>query len=198
MKRYLISGLALALALPGGCTGTNQARLDPDVEMVLPAPSVAYVPPSNTVYASGSASTTVIAPATTTVVVPAPGTAIVQAPGSTVVAAPGTVTVAPSAGATTVVPAPAAAVATPATAIPQMLQADGITTQRVRAHTIYANRIDADEIQGVIHQDRNLKVADTRGQIKAPEVVASVIYADDIKANSIIAEHIYVRDLRRR
>jgi hypothetical protein len=49
MKRYVISGLALALAVSGGCTSTHQAaRLDSDVEMVLPTPTVAYVPPANT------------------------------------------------------------------------------------------------------------------------------------------------------
>jgi ABC-type transport system substrate-binding protein len=31
-----------------------------------------------------------------------------------------------------------------------------------------------------------------------PEVVASVIYADEIRANSVVAAHIYVRNIRRR
>ena len=163
MTRYVISGLALALVVFGGCTSANEARLEPDVEMVLPAPSVVYAPPSHTVYALAPASTTVIAAPTTTGM-----------------------------------PVPAAVVTTPAPAIAQMLQAEDIKAQRVRAHTVYANRIDADEIRGVIHQDKTLKVADTRGEITGPELVASVIYADEIQANSIIAEHIYVKDLRRR
>jgi len=55
------------------------------------------------------------------------------------------------------------------------------------------------EILGIIHQDRNLKVGNTKGDIKGgPEVVASVIYADEIRANSVVAEHIYVRNIRRR
>ena len=37
-----------------------------------------------------------------------------------------------------------------------------------------------------------------KGDIKAPEVVASVIYADEIKAHSVIADNIYVKNLRRR
>jgi hypothetical protein len=115
-----------------------------------------------------------------------------------VVPASGTTTVIQNAEAPTVIPAPSVVIATPAPAIPQTLQANDIKTQRVHANIIYANRIEANEIRGVIHQDKHLKVADTRGEIRGPEVVASIIYADEIKANSIIAEHIYVRDLRRR
>jgi len=29
-------------------------------------------------------------------------------------------------------------------------------------------------------------------------VTASIIYADEISANSVVAQHVYVRDLRRR
>jgi hypothetical protein len=43
-----------------------------------------------------------------------------------------------------------------------------------------------------------VKIGDTKGDIKAPEVAASVIYADEIKANSVIAQHVFVRDLRRK
>jgi hypothetical protein len=67
--------------------------------------------------------------------------------------------VVPAPNTTTVVPAPGTVVSTPApAAVPQTLRADEIDTQRVRANTIYANRIEANEILGVIHQDRNLKV----------------------------------------
>jgi hypothetical protein len=80
-----------------------------------------------------------------------------------------------------------------------MLRADEIVTRRVRATTIYANKIEANEIRGVIHQDKSLKVADTKGDIKgSAEVVASVIYADEIKADSVTADNIYVRELGRR
>jgi hypothetical protein len=43
-----------------------------------------------------------------------------------------------------------------------------------------------------------VKVGDTRGHIKAPEVTASVIYAEEISANTVVAQTVYVRDLRRR
>ena len=69
-------------------------------------------------------------------------------------------------------------------------------TYLVRADTIYANRIQADEVRGQIHQTRDVRIGDTRGEIKAPEVAASVIYADEITA--VVAQNVYVRDLRRR
>jgi len=78
------------------------------------------------------------------------------------------------------------------------LQADEITAHQVRAATIYANRIEADEVNGSIHQTQGVKINDTRGNLRAPEVVASVIYADEIKANSVSADTIYVRELRKR
>jgi hypothetical protein len=80
----------------------------------------------------------------------------------------------------------------------QTLYADQITALQVRADTIYANRIEADSIQGQIHQTKDVKVGQTRGQIKAPEVAASVIYAEEISANSVVAQNVYVRDLKRR
>ena len=64
--------------------------------------------------------------------------------------------------------------------------------------SIYANRIDTDEIQGQIHQSKDVKVGETRGEIKAPEVTASIIYAEEISAISVVAHNVYVRDLRRR
>ena len=36
------------------------------------------------------------------------------------------------------------------------------------------------------------------GSIRAPEVTASVIYADEIRANAVVADEIYVRSLRQR
>jgi hypothetical protein len=62
---------------------------------------------------------------------------------------------------------------------------------------IYANKIEADEVRGAVHQTRGVKVRDSRGKIKAPEVVASVIYADEISANTVEADTIYVRELDR-
>jgi len=97
-------------------------------------------------------------------------------------------------GTTTVVPAPT----TGLPAVVLTLRADDIKSPRVRANTIYANRIEANEIRGVIHQDAGLKVRDTNGAIAGSEIVASVIYADEIKADVVIADHIYVRNVRRR
>ncbi len=42
-----------------------------------------------------------------------------------------------------------------------------------------------------------MKVDKTKGDIETPSVVAGVIYADTIKARSIVAEHIYVRELKK-
>jgi hypothetical protein len=146
MRRFAISGLALALAVSGGCASPYQARLDPDA----------------------------------------------------VVAAPGTTTVVPPEGSTTVVPAPATGVTPPLATVVLTVRADHIDSPRVRAQTIYANRIEANEIRGVIHQDKGLKVGNTDGAIKGDEIVAAVIYADKITADIVIADHIYVRDVRRR
>ena len=82
-----------------------------------------------------------------------------------------------------------------------MINADQIKADQVRADTIYANyanRIEADQVVGQVHQTRDVKIRDTRGDIRAPEVTAGTIYADEIKANSVIAQHVFVRDLRRR
>jgi hypothetical protein len=103
-------------------------------------------------------------------------------PASTVIVTPGVPAV------TSYAPAP----------VPQTLQAEEIKAHQVRAQTIYANKIEADDVQGAIHQTKGVKVRDSRGEIKAPYVGASVIYADEIKANSVVAEHIYVRELKRR
>jgi hypothetical protein len=81
---------------------------------------------------------------------------------------------------------------------PPSLQADEIKAHEVRAQVIYANRIEADEVRGTIHQSKGIKISDTRGDLKAPEVAANIIYADTIKANSVVANDIYVRDLRRK
>ena len=147
MRRFAISGLALALAVSGGCASPNQARLDPDA----------------------------------------------------MVAAPGTTTeVLPPAGTTTGVPAPATAATPPLATVVLTVRADNIESPRVRAQTIYANRIEANEIRGVIHQGKGLRVENTDGAIKGDEIVAAVIYANKIKADIVIADHIYVRDVRPR
>jgi len=65
----------------------------------------------------------------------------------------------------------------------------------VRANTIYANRIEADRVQGVIHHTGSVKVNAPSGEIVGSDVATSVIYADSIAANSVLADNIYVRDL---
>ena len=84
----------------------------------------------------------------------------------------------------------------PAVVVPETLQVDGITARQVRARAIYANRIDADHVEGVIHQISGLQNLFGHGQIQASDVTASVIYADTINANLVAADAVYVRDLR--
>jgi hypothetical protein len=93
--------------------------------------------------------------------------------------------------------APPAGVIVPAPAPTRTLHADEIEAGVVRANIVYANKLEADEVRGVVHQTRGLKVKDSEGKIKAPEVVASVIYADEISANAVVADAIYVRELTR-
>ena len=81
---------------------------------------------------------------------------------------------------------------------PQTLQADEIKANLVRANVIYTNRLRADTVRGTVYQGRDVKVDDSQGKIRAPEVVASVIYADEISANTVIADQVYVRHLDRR
>jgi hypothetical protein len=85
----------------------------------------------------------------------------------------------------------------PATTQPQTLHVDEIEAGVVRANIIYANKLEADEVRGVVHQSRGLQVNDSHGKIKAPDVAASVIYADEISANTVVADQIYVRELKR-
>src|SRR6185437_4600729 len=61
------------------------------------------------------------------------------------------------------------------------------------AQSLRANKIEADDIRGTVHQSQRVKIEDSEGKLKAPEVVASVIYADSINANSVVANEIYVQ-----
>jgi hypothetical protein len=79
---------------------------------------------------------------------------------------------------------------------PETLQIDSVTAQQVRARAIYANRIEADHVHGAIHQIAGLGTLYGHGEINAPDVSASVIYADTINANTVTADAVYVRDLR--
>ena len=53
-------------------------------------------------------------------------------------------------------------------------------------------------VLGAVHQSKGIKVKNSEGKIEAPQVAAGVIYADEIKANTVMAETIYVRNLDRR
>jgi hypothetical protein len=128
---------------------------------------------------------------------PPPGvvytTPVVVTPGpSSVTQVPGSVTVVP-APRTVVIPAPTTTVV--AAPVQQILHAEQIRAHQVRANTIYANRIEADQVKGVIHHTRSVKVDAPKGEIFGSDVAASVIYADAIAANSIVADNVYVRDL---
>jgi hypothetical protein len=116
------------------------------------------------------------------VIQPSPAPPVVIQPPVT--ATPGTTVVVPG--------APAAVPAAPTT-----LLADDIHAREVRAQAIYANKIKAREVQGLVHQTREIDVGKGKADVKAPVVTAGVIYADVIRADSVVANDIYVRDLAR-
>ena len=164
-------GLA-ALALSVGRTEADHVR-------VVPQPGVVYAPPAVTNAGDGDRGP---GAQPTVTVVPAP---------SPVTQAPATVTVVP-APSTVVIPTPSPVAAA---RVQQMLHAEQIRAQLVRANTIYANRIETDQIKGVIHHTESVKVNAPAGEMVGQDVAASVIYADTISANSVVADHVYVRDL---
>ena len=165
-KIAIVVSASLGLAALALSVGRTEA----DHVRVVPQPGVVYTPPAVTQ-----------TPATVTVVpVPSP---VTQAPATvTVVPAPSTV----------VIPAPSPVAAA---RVQQILHAEQIRAQLVRANTIYANRIETDQIKGVIHHTDSVKVNAPAGEMVGQDVAASVIYADAISANSVVADHVYVRDL---
>ena len=165
MRKVAIVGSAL---LGLASLALPAGRSEANHVQVAPEPAVVYQPPPT-------------APATVAVV-PAPA-AIAPATTVTVVPAPSTV----------VVPAPTATVAVAAQPV---LRAEQIRAQVVRAGTIYANRIETDQVKGAVHHAGTVAVnPPTSGEILGPDVTASVIYADAISANAVVADHVYVRDL---
>ena len=52
-------------------------------------------------------------------------------------------------------------------------------------------------MQGTIHQTNKVDVGKGKNDIKAPLGSASVIYADEIKADSVVANDIYVKKIVR-
>ena len=121
---------------------------------------------------------------------PAPKSVTVVPAPTVVTPPPATVTVVP-APSTVVIPAPSPS----SSAQQQIMHAEQIRAGVVRANTIYANRIEADRVQGVIHHTGSVKVNAPSGEIVGSDVATSVIYADAIAANSVLADNIYVRDL---
>jgi hypothetical protein len=91
-------------------------------------------------------------------------------------------------------PAPPALVVQPGA---QMIQAEDLEANEVRANTIYANKIEAREIQGAIHPAAEVRLGGSVSDIKAATVVASILYADTIKAHRVVADHIYVQEIER-
>jgi hypothetical protein len=88
----------------------------------------------------------------------------------------------------------------PATVVqpaPQVVQTEDLEANEVRAQTIYANKIEAPEIQGAIHPTGEIRLNSSVSDMKAATVVASVLYADTIKAHRVIADHIFVRNIKR-
>src|SRR5262249_28498088 len=82
--------------------------------------------------------------------------------------------------------------------VPSTLQADDIEAAQVRAQTIYANKIKASNVQGMVHQTKGVRIKHTKSDLKIPQVQAGTIYADVIKADSVVADNIYVRDMERK
>ena len=80
----------------------------------------------------------------------------------------------------------------------QIFQADSLEATEVRAQTIYANRIQSNEIRGTIHQSGGVKMDRSVSNVKIQTLTASVVYADTIKADRVIADQIYVREVERR
>ena len=79
----------------------------------------------------------------------------------------------------------------------QVVQAGDIEAKDVRAQTIYANKIKASQINGAIHQTKDVKM-NGGSNLKVPSVVASVIYAETIEARTVTADNIYVREIERK
>ena len=50
-------------------------------------------------------------------------------------------------------------------------------------------------MKGVIHHTGGFRISAPAGEMAGPDVVASVIHADAISANSVVADNVYVRDL---
>src|SRR5262245_56123517 len=94
------------------------------------------------------------APAPPVVVQPAPAPSVTAQPGTPV--PPGSVIVTPGSSQVLVPPTS-----------PTTLQADDIRANQVRAQTIYANKITARDVQGLVHQTDNVKIGGGKDDVKA-------------------------------
>jgi hypothetical protein len=153
---------------PGDRTFDREAQ--PPGSAVSRAPSAVVIPPPPR---------SVVVPPSQAPVVVAPGqSVVVQAPqtGQATVVQPGTV----------VVPAS------------QIVQADSLEASEVRAQTIYANRIESPEIRGTIHRSGGVRMDPSVSNLKTQTLTASVLYADTIKADRVVADLIFVREVEGR
>jgi hypothetical protein len=143
-----------------------------------------------------------------------------QPPGSAVSQAPGTVVIPPPPQSIVVQPSQAPVVVSPGQSVvvqpaqsgqpvvvqsgtvtvpaSQIVQADDLEATEVRAHTIYANRIQSPQIRGTIYPSGGVRMDRTVANLKMQTVTASVLYADTIKADRVIADQIFVREVERR
>jgi hypothetical protein len=171
--RVLWCVLAVAPLVAAGCATGNRTfgnETPPPGSAVTQAPGAVVIPPPP--------QPVVVQPAPAPVVVSPGQSVIVQAPqsGQPVVVQSGTVTVPAS----------------------QIVQADSLEATEVRAQTIYANRIQSNEIRGTIHQSGGVKMDRSVANLRTQTLTASVLYADTIKADRVIADQIYVREVERR
>jgi hypothetical protein len=108
-----------------------------------------------------------------------PGSAVLQGPG-TVVSGTAGVAVAGQQGSQ------------------QIVEAEALEANEVHAQIIYANHIQSPDIHGTIHQTGGVRMDRSVSDLKAVTVTAGVLYADTIKADRVIADQIYVREIDRR
>jgi hypothetical protein len=180
--RVLWCMVAVAPLIAAGCATHDVVRPGDrtfDKETQPPGSAVAQSPPAAVV---------IPPPPQPVVVQPSQAPVVVQPPQAPVVVQP------PPAPGQVVVVRPASP-GTVAGSASHVVQADALEANEVRAQTIYANRIQAPEIRGTIHQSGGVKMDRSVNNLRAAMVSASVLYADTIKADRVIADHIYVREV---
>ena len=143
--RVLWCVLAIAPLVAAGCaTAGNRTfgnETQPPGSAVTQAPGAVVIPPPpQPVVVQSAPAPVVVSPGQSVVVQPAPS-------GQPVVVQSGTVTVPAS----------------------QIVQADALEATEVRAQTIYANRIQSNEIRGTIHQSGGVKIDRSVANLKTSD-----------------------------